>query len=191
MIRIATTYHRNLQTSDLTPSQNNKQTIKTVLDNIDTKANTTGKENLSTTLKYKEVTRALMSMPNGKASGLDRIPTEMWKTLAIDYQKATAAGTKENDLPPDFAQLLLTVYNEIENHEIAPESNFAEGWMCPMYKKKDKTDIANYCPITVLNADYKIFTKALTIKLTPVALKISTPTKLDSLKVDILTTRLN
>jgi hypothetical protein len=41
--------------------------------------------------------------------------------------------------------------------------------MCPLLKKKDKTDIANYRPITLLNSDYKIFTKALANKLSRVA----------------------
>lgn len=37
--------------------------------------------------------------------------------------------------------------------------------MCPLYKKNNKTDIANYRPITCLNMDYKIFTKVLAGKL--------------------------
>jgi hypothetical protein len=41
--------------------------------------------------------------------------------------------------------------------------------MCPIFKTKDATDIANYRPITVLNTDYKIFTKALNTKLARVA----------------------
>jgi hypothetical protein len=48
-------------------------------------------------------------------------------------------------------------------------TGFSLGWMCPLFKKKDRTDIANYRPITVLNSDYKIFTKALTNKLSRVA----------------------
>ena len=41
--------------------------------------------------------------------------------------------------------------------------------MCPLYKKNDKRNIANYRPITLLNSDYKIFTKAKSIKLTAAA----------------------
>ncbi|PPQ81398.1 hypothetical protein CVT24_001827 [Panaeolus cyanescens] len=53
-----------------------------------------------------------------------------------------------------------------------PLSRFAEGWMCPIYKKKDRAEIENYRPITVLNTDYKILTRALTSRLGAVASNI-------------------
>jgi hypothetical protein len=39
------------------------------------------------------------------------------------------------------------------------------GWMCPIFKKKDYTDINNFCPITILNTDYKLLTKVLGLQL--------------------------
>jgi len=33
--------------------------------------------------------------------------------------------------------------------------------MCPIYKKKDPTEISNYHPIMLLNSDYKLLTKIL------------------------------
>lgn len=38
-----------------------------------------------------------------------------------------------------------------------------------MYKKKDKREMANYRPITLLNTDYKTMTKALAMKFALVA----------------------
>jgi hypothetical protein len=37
--------------------------------------------------------------------------------------------------------------------------------MCPLFKKKDPTDISNYHPIMLMNADYKLLTKVLAIQL--------------------------
>ena len=37
--------------------------------------------------------------------------------------------------------------------------------MCPLFKKKDPTDIRNYRPITLLNTDYKLLTKVLALQL--------------------------
>jgi len=37
--------------------------------------------------------------------------------------------------------------------------------MCPIYKKKDPTEISNYCPITLLNTEYKLLTKVLALQL--------------------------
>lgn len=61
------------------------------------------------------------------------------------------------------------MYRDIEKHGIEPSTGFTEGWMCPLYKKGDRREISNYRPITLLNSDYKIFTKALSVKLAQVA----------------------
>ena len=66
-------------------------------------------------------------------------------------------------------EMLTSVYLDIEIHGVHNDSAFTEGWLCPLYKKKDKQEIGNYRPIALLNTDYKIYTKALTIKLATAA----------------------
>ena len=51
------------------------------------------------------------------------------------------------------------VYKDIEMYGVDKNSQFTEGWMCPIYKKGERELIENYRPITLLNSDYKIFTK--------------------------------
>jgi hypothetical protein len=47
-----------------------------------------------------------------------------------------------------------------------------KGCVSPIYKKKDPENIANYRPITLLNTDYKILTKALSLRLAEAAPEI-------------------
>lgn len=57
----------------------------------------------------------------------------------------------------DVIGAFTIVFNDIQKHGMSENTSFAEGWLCPIYKM----DISNYRPITVLNTDYKIMTKAL------------------------------
>jgi len=67
----------------------------------------------------------------------------------------------------NIIQALTTVYNDIEKYGVEDNTNFTIGWMCPIYKNNCRK-ISNYRPITLLNLDYKIFTKALATKLAEV-----------------------
>ena len=52
------------------------------------------------------------------------------------------------------------------------KAKLLEGWLCPIYKKKDRHKAINYHPIVVLNAEYKILTTAIMNQLSQVAPKI-------------------
>ena len=101
-----------------------------------------------------------------KAPGLDRIPVKLWKSLANQCKDMDNRGEPEERC--NIAWILTQVYNDIETYSTDLMAGFSEGCMTPIYKKKDPDDIANYCPITLLNTDYKIFTKALSMKLADV-----------------------
>ena len=109
-----------------------------------------------------EIKQALQDLPDGKAAGIDGIPHELWKALATRFEH------KKKDTGPKFdvVKCLTQLYNDIERHGLSRPSDFPQGWMCPIYKKGETSEISNYRPITVLNTDYKIMTRALTTRLT-------------------------
>ncbi|TFY74811.1 hypothetical protein EWM64_g9201 [Hericium alpestre] len=119
---------------------------------------------LATPVRLSEVECTLFTAKSGTATGLDGLPYELWKKLNDHHQKATKLGTGEPTF--DVITMLTTVFNDIQTYGLLPDSTFSQGWMCPIYKKNDKTEIANYHPITLLNTDYKIFTKVLALQLT-------------------------
>lgn len=176
MAEAAKNYHEKLQSQGL-PEEDNRDArenaIREVLGSLDKQLNVEDKLSLDQTMTRAEIEKALSSTPSGKASGPDGIPTELWKNLATDYAAVSNEDTGEQKEESfDVLDLLTRVFNDIELHGIVKEGNFAKGWMCPLFKKKEKDNIANYRPITVLNVDYKMFTKVLTIRISPIALKL-------------------
>jgi hypothetical protein len=108
-----------------------------------------------------QIEKAIKLAKEGTAAGIDECPNELWKALTKRFEKAQLMKRKGFDI----VKALTYLYNDIQNHGIDDRPEFALGWMCPLYKKKDPTEIGNYRPITVLNMDYKIFTKVLALQI--------------------------
>jgi hypothetical protein len=58
---------------------------------------------------------------------------------------------------PRLHQMLL----EAQDERKFPESFFAAGDISVLYKKGDPRDVRNYRPITLLQVDYKIYSKVI------------------------------
>ncbi|KAJ7151846.1 Endonuclease/exonuclease/phosphatase, partial [Mycena crocata] len=176
MAELARDYHNDLQYDESQEDMERKDAdISAVLEDMGRPEIAPGMETLAKELDEEDVIQALRASASGKAPGIDGIPTEFWLRLYEIYkkekQKREQADGPDTATPVDqkplfdVIALLTKVYNHIERHGVTAGTDFSAGWMCPIYKKKDVTDVANYRPITVLNTDYKIFTKALTFKL--------------------------
>jgi len=171
MAELARNYHNHLLQAGLnTPLDERENIISEVLASVlpkDTLPNTES-TSIGNRLSEQEVLEALKLSKNGTSTGVNGLPYELWKVLNDKY----VIEAKAEKPTFNIIKVLTKVFNDIEEHGVVPTTNFAEGWMCPLYKKKDKRQIANYRPITILNSDYKIFTKALAVKLAKTVPKI-------------------
>ena len=167
MVKIAATYHDRIQRAGLNRAGNTEGERSRILGLLRAKLSDRSKTALNGQMSEEEVRNAIDKTNRDKAPGLDGIPIELWKSLADQRKDADNRGEPEKRC--DIAWILTQVYNDIETYGTDPDAGFSEGCMTPIYKKKDPDDIANYRPITLLNTDYKIFTKAISIRLADAA----------------------
>src|ERR1700761_9465566 len=172
MAELARDYHDALQSNGLCIDAHIRHEAEDeVLRHIDSRAGDPDMSTLEMKVTAEDVERALREAKPGKAAGLNGIPTEFWTRLANIHREAKAAQAKGQVVRKscDAIKILTLVSNDIEDFGVAESTGISDGWMCPIFKKKDPSNIANYRPITVLNSEYKIITKALTNKLARVA----------------------
>lgn len=95
-----------------------------------------------------EITRAMLSMQNNKAPGLDGLPKEYYFTF---WEQLSSS--------------LLLVYKESWDKKVLPLISL-------LWKKGSKKDLRNWRPLTLLGVDIKILTKALFFRLQAVVPKL-------------------
>ena len=174
MAELTRDYHEKLQFEGINtdePRQTREENIKQALENVTITLNEVEADQLRGSVTRGEIETALDNAGRGKATGLDGLPYEFWTKL----RKRWEISTERTSPRFDCINLLLKAYHDLEKHGPCKEAAFTEGWICPLYKKKDRRDIANYRPITLLNADYKIYTKILTMRLSRVVRSIVHP----------------
>ena len=163
MSQLARNYHNNLQHSDdetISPEEHS-QHISDTLSVCDKTLNPWDTDILRGSITKEDIDRVLHEAPTGKASGLDGLPYEFWKRVRDLYKLR-----KDTDKPHfDYSLMLALVCDDIETYGVLPGGHFNDGWMCPLYKKGDRREIHNYRPITLLNCDYKVYSKAIAVRL--------------------------
>ncbi|KAL6299929.1 hypothetical protein BKA93DRAFT_741518, partial [Sparassis latifolia] len=125
MAELARNYHNDLQSQDNdTPADEREAAIITTQEAIEQIAFIEDRSTLGDELTQEDVHEALKHSANGRATGLNGIPYELWKWLEqsfIDLQK--------QDKPaPNIILILTAVYNDIHLHEVVPSTDFATGW---------------------------------------------------------------
>lgn len=165
MAELARQYHDELQFVDVPrPDDDHDEYIREVLRHDPRVLSEGDSRNLAEEVKEDEVRNALRLSKNQSAPGLDGIPYEFYKQLNEQFKE----DTKKKRKAFDILNMLTRVFQHLEKHGPSDTSKFTDGWMNPIYKKKDREDIANYRPITLLNTDYKMYTKVLALRLAQV-----------------------
>jgi hypothetical protein len=116
-------------------------------------------------LTIEDIEEALRLSHNGKAPGFDGIPYKLYKLLDILYRQSRKTKSETFNI----LAFLTKLYADIEQYGIIQGSKFNAGWLCPVFKKGDKSLISNYRPRTLLNCDYKLMTKNYSLRLMNVA----------------------
>jgi len=172
MTNIAAKYHEKLQSDKHDPNAPpNRQHLEEILNQLAVKLSNKSKAELESPITEEQVREAIKKTSNEKAPGLDGIPIELWKQMDDQYVESTK-NDNPNERKCNIVWILTQVFLDIEKHGMNREAKLNEGCISPIYKKKDPDNVANCRPITLLNTDYKVFTKALSIKLAEAVLDI-------------------
>ncbi|KAJ3530055.1 hypothetical protein NMY22_g8737 [Coprinellus aureogranulatus] len=177
MVELATKYHEDLQTEfhhNLSDEEHAEE-MDDLLNMLEPQLNAQEADSLDRDVTEAEAAEAVMTTASGKAAGLDGVPVEIWKHLIKEHRIAAKSGTAVEKTKANLAWILQTLFNDIRKNGVTPGTEFAEGWMCPIYKKGDRSEISNYRPITVLNTDYKILTRLMSDRLSKVVHKLVHP----------------
>ena len=168
MAILAKNYHLKLQSDGIHDNENHDEYTHALNEILNIIPETQHLEDpLFTPLNWEatqeQTEEALRISKNGSATGVDGCSYELWKNLHSCYNTAQQANKDGFNI----CRVLTDVFNNIQSHGVDPKTEFALGWMCPIYKKKDPTEIGNYRPITLMNTDYKLLTKVLALQLSP------------------------
>ena len=137
---------------------NSNETCKNFLNNLTTPTlNQDEKDALSVEITVAELFSALSDMPDNKSPGNDGLSCEFYKTFWDDIKgpffDSIMQGREKGELSTSQKQAIIRLIEK---------------------KDKDRTEIANWRPISLLNIDLKILSKTLANRLKSVLDKIIT-----------------
>ena len=167
MMEIALKHHEELQ-KEPEMTEERIKAIEEMKKTSTTKTSDEQKTELKKGTSYEEIKKSLKKAPDGSAPGIDGIIYEFYKDKLKNHE--------EDSDKPDMVGILHLLIEDIEKNgiiKLRKEDNrkdeFTDGIMHLLFKKKEKWKIENYRQITLLNTDYKTYTKTIAMRLVEVA----------------------
>ena len=167
MAELARDFHNDLQSEDLAHLDNPEeyeQKLQEVMDAIPAsqKLEEPHLTEMNWSATEAQIAKAIDLGKNKMARGLDRCSYKLWKALKTCHESLLA---QPNTTSFNVVKTLTELVTDIQTHGLDPNTDFVHIWMCPMFKKKDLTEIGNYHPISLINTDYKVLTKVMGLQL--------------------------
>ena len=147
MIEVAENYYRNLFTERVVEQNMIDKFLRNIRANRDC---VRYMAYLMDPITIEEIWTAICSFANGRTPGIDG--------LSVEFYKVTFSVIK---------YYLKEIYNQFMAGRKIP-AKFKTSLIKLVYKDGARNDIGNYRPISLLNTDYKIFTKILSTRLQPI-----------------------
>ena len=164
MAEITRKHHENLLTEGIHPDDTEREAaIIQVLDDVD-KASCLPpqcSEELNTPITEDLIKLTLQESATDTAPGINGLPYELWKMLATDHKESNKLnkGTpnQRQQTAPDLNEPVINVtplvtketkiletftkiYLDVKRYGVHDNSEFAAGWLCPLYKKRQMGD---------------------------------------------------
>ncbi|CAO0798869.1 unnamed protein product [Mucor circinelloides] len=133
--------------------------LNTMLDYIDTTVPTAEASQITASIDYEDILLGSGRTPKESSPGLDGIGYEILYLLVSH---------------PSCRDIVTQVFNDALQLAKFPKS-WQESCIILLHKKGDRSDLANYRPITLIAADCKVFTRIMNSRVIPVANKLISP----------------
>ncbi|KAL3692894.1 hypothetical protein R1sor_006545 [Riccia sorocarpa] len=138
------------------PDPSQQSALEEMLSHVQAKVTAIERDSLQAKFSLEELHTAAKLLGKNKCPGPDGVPLEfylvMWETISPLLFKATEEGLQEGSMLPFYNRGIITL----------------------LQKEGDSSLLKNKRPITLLNAVYKIWAKALQLRLSPVLQRLIT-----------------
>lgn len=149
-------FHQLLQKQDPPESkEHHAEAIAVVEGFVKNKLTPLQAAKLSASVTPEDIASTLKKTASDSSPGPDGLTYEFWKHL----KKCAATKTKDRVIYLSPITLIFAAFRDIELHGICEDAHINDGLLCPIHKKGDRDLPQNYRPITLLNTDYRIYTK--------------------------------